>query len=93
MEWRHGGCGLSAHLEWYWAFSRSSAGSSSSQSRTVSRSFPLREGRGGGGGDVSERTEDEGAELFRDSLSWLVEFIVKFLQFQPKVQQKFFNCN
>ena len=27
--------------------------------------------------------------LFRDSLGWLVKFIVKFLQFQPEVQQKF----
>ena len=30
--------------------------------------------------------------LFRDSLGWLVELIVKFLQFQPELQQKFFNC-
>ena len=29
--------------------------------------------------------------LLRDSLGWLVEFIAKFLQFQPEVQQKFFN--
>ena len=28
--------------------------------------------------------------LFRDSLGWLVEFIMKFLQFQPEVQQKMF---
>ena len=28
----------------------------------------------------------------RDSHGWLVEIIVNFLQFQPKVQQKFFNC-
>ena len=27
-----------------------------------------------------------------DSLGWLVELIEKFLQFQPKVQQKFFSC-
>ena len=27
-----------------------------------------------------------------DSLGWLVEFITKFLQFQPKVQQQFFSC-
>ena len=27
-------------------------------------------------------------KLFRDSLGWLVEFIAKFLQFQPEVQQK-----
>ena len=26
---------------------------------------------------------------FSDSLSWLVEFVAKFLQFQPEVQQKF----
>ena len=26
--------------------------------------------------------------LFRDFLGWLLEFIAKFLQFQPKVQQK-----
>ena len=28
--------------------------------------------------------------VFRDSLSWLVEFIAKILQFQPEVQQKIF---
>ena len=27
-----------------------------------------------------------------DSLGWLVEFIAKFLQFQPEVEQKFFSC-
>ena len=31
-------------------------------------------------------------KLCRDSLSWLVEFIAKCLQFQPEVQQKFVNC-
>ena len=34
------------------------------------------------------------SEIFLSCLfgSWLVEFIKKFLQFQPEVQQQFFNC-
>ena len=31
--------------------------------------------------------------LVRDSLGWLVEFIAKFLQFQPEVQQEFSIAN